>query len=268
MFETFKQILKENWDMRKQIWSLAVSELVKTYRGSALGWFWLFARPAIYIFVFWFTLSLGLRRGNDVAGAPYLLWLAAGIMPWFMMQQMISAGGSVYNRFGYLVNRIKFPLSVISTFYVLSLLIILVVELVIMVALCLVFQVHISRCLVQIPLLLLLMFVYWIAYSMMMSPLSALSKDFANLLRTLTTPLFWLSGIFFHLDSLPHVAQVIMYFNPVAWFVQAFRDCFVYRQWIWDTPEQLAVFVFTFALTIVLAIRNYRRLREVIPDVI
>ena len=158
--------------------------------------------------------------------------------------------------------------NVVETLIVAILLVILVVELIVIVALCLVFHVHISRCLVQIPLLLLLMFVYWIAYSMMVSPLSALSKDFANLLRTLTTPLFWLSGIFFHLDSLPHVAQVIMYFNPVAWFVQAFRDCFVYRQWIWDRPEQLAVFVFTFVLTIVLAIRNYRRLREVIPDVI
>ena len=268
MLQTLKQIISENWSMRKQIFSLALSDLVKTYRGSALGMFWLFARPAMYIFVFWFTLTLGMRSGRPVNGMPYLLWLASGIFPWFFMQAMIFTGGSVYNRYSYLVNRIRFPLSVISTFYVLSVMIILVVEIAVIVAACLIFNVHISRYVLQVPFILILLFLYWIFYSIAMSPLSALSKDFANLLRTLTTPLFWLSGIFFHLDSLPMVAQVVMWFNPVAWFVQAMRDSFVYHMWIWDRPGQFAAFVFMFIATALFALRNYRRLREEVPDVV
>ena len=254
--------------MRSQIWHLAITDLVKTYRGAALGWFWLFARPAMYIFVFWFTLSLGLRSGKPVEGAPYILWLAAGSMPWFMMQSMIVTGGNIYHRFGYLVNRIKFPLSVISTFYVVSLMIVLLAELAIIVALCLVFGVHISRYILQLPLILVVMFVYWVAFSVMMSPLTALSKDLAQLLRTLSTPLFWLSGIIFHLDRLPEGAQMVMWFNPVSWFVQSVRDCFVFHTWIWERPGQLGAFVAVFLLTVLLAVRNYDRLSKEVPDVI
>lgn len=268
MFETLKQIVSENWSMRKQIGSLAISDLVKTYRGSALGMVWLFARPAVYVFVFWFTLTLGMRSGKPVNDMPYLLWLVTGIFPWFFMSAMIATGGSVYNRYSYLVNRIRFPLSVISTFYVMSLMIILVAEMAVVVAACLIFQVPITLHVLQVPLILILMFVFWTFYSIAMSPLSALSKDFSNLLRTLTTPLFWLSGIFFHLDSLPMAAQAVMWFNPVAWFVQSMRDSFVYHVWIWEKPVQLAIFLVVFFAIILFALRNYRRLREEVPDVV
>lgn len=254
--------------MRRQIWNLAKMDLVKTYRGAALGWFWLFARPAMYIFVFWFTLSLGMRSGHPVADKPYLLWLASGVLPWFLMQSMIGTGGDVYRRYSYLVNRIRFPLSVISTFYVLSLLIILAVEMVLIVAACLVFRVPLTLKVLQVPLLLLVMFIWWTAFSIAASPVSAMSKDFANLLRTLSTPLFWLSGIIFKLESLPAAIQHVMWINPVAWFVQSFRDCFVFDTWVWSRTGQFSVFCVVFVITLVLAVRNYRRLREEVPDVL
>ncbi len=268
MLSTFVQILRENWEMRRQTWHLALTDLVKTYRGAALGWFWLFARPAMYIFVFWFTLSLGMRSGKPVDGKPYLLWLASGVLPWFLMQSMISTGGDVYRRYSYLVNRIRFPLSVISTFYVLSLMIILTAELLIITGACVVFQIPLTIKVLQWPLLLLIMFVFWTAFSIACSPLSAMSKDFANLLRTLSTPLFWISGIIFHLDTLPIEIQRVMWINPVAWFVQAFRDCFVYDEWIWCNHGETVVFAVVFVAVILLAVRNYRRLREEVPDVL
>ena len=60
MFNTFRQVLHDNWEWRKQSWNLAKIDLVKTYRGAALGWIWLFVKPAVYIGVYYFTFAVGM----------------------------------------------------------------------------------------------------------------------------------------------------------------------------------------------------------------
>ena len=268
MLATLKQILSENWQWRHQIWDLAKIDLVKTYRGAALGKVWLFTKPAVYILVYWFTLSFGMRSGHDVNGQPFLLWLATGVFPWFFMSDAINTGSDVYHRYSYLVNRLKFPLSVISTFYTLSLMIIFACTMGFTIAVCLVFGVHISRYVIQLPLVMAIMFVFWTAWSIMLSPLGAVSKDFANLVKTLSTPFFWLSGILFQLSSLPEVFRRIMAFNPVAWCVEAVRDCFVYKEWFWQRTDELVPFLIVFLVVVVLALRNFKRLYKEVPDVL
>lgn len=268
MLTTLKQILAENWQWRHQIWDLAKIDLVKRYRGAALGRVWLFTRPAVYMLVYWFTLSVGMRSAHDVNGQPFLLWLAGGVFPWFFMSDAINTGSDVYHRYTYLVNRIKFPLSVISTFYTLSLMIIFVCTMAFTIIVALICGVHFSRYILQLPLIMVIMFLFWVAWSIMLSPLGAVSKDFANLIKTLSMPFFWLSGILFRLDSLPHIGQVIMAFNPVAWCVEAVRSCFIYKEWIWNRPDELIPFLIVFLVVVLLALRNFRRLYREVPDVI
>ena len=84
---TFKEILKEHIEHRAQLSKLAEADLKKTYSGSVLGWSWALIRPSILIFVYWFAFSFGLRKGGDVNGYPFFLWLIAGVIPWYFMRQ-------------------------------------------------------------------------------------------------------------------------------------------------------------------------------------
>ena len=88
-----KEIIRDHIQYRKQIFKLAKSDLIKTYRGSALGWSWAIIKPVVTIFVYWFAFSIGLRAGKDINGYPFFLWLIAGIVPWFYMGEIPS----VYN---------------------------------------------------------------------------------------------------------------------------------------------------------------------------
>ena len=115
-----KTIFNEHLKYRKQIVKLAKSDLIKTYRGSALGWAWAFIKPVVTIFVFWFAFSFGLRTGNDVDGYPFFLWMIAGFVPWFYMTEMITGGASCIRGNKHLVTKMKFPISVIPTFTSLS----------------------------------------------------------------------------------------------------------------------------------------------------
>lgn len=268
MFSTLRQILGENWHWRHQVWSLAKIDLVRTYRGAALGKIWLFAKPAVYILVFWFALSFGIRSASDVNGKPFLLWLACGVFPWFYMSDIITSGSDIYHRYPYLVNRLKFPLSLISTFYSLSLLIVLGCMMLFTIIVCLMLRIPLGVHLVQLPLVLALMFLFWTAWSMMLSPLSAISKDFANLLKTLSTPFFWVSGILFEIGKWPQWARLVMAFNPVSWSVEAVRDCFIYDRWFWSDPYSFLPFVCVLLMFALLALYNHHRLYMEVPDVI
>ena len=73
--KTLIEIVSDHLIYRKQIFKLAKADLVKTYRGSALGWAWAIIKPVVTIFVFWFAFTVGLRAGKPVNGFPYFLWL-------------------------------------------------------------------------------------------------------------------------------------------------------------------------------------------------
>lgn len=107
---TLSEIIKEQWEWRKQILSLGLFDLKKTSAGAVLGSFWFFAKPAVYIFCFWFALEVGLKSGNQTGSdVPYILWLMGGLIPWFYMQDILGAGIDVFKRYSYLVTKIKFP---------------------------------------------------------------------------------------------------------------------------------------------------------------
>ena len=269
MIDTLKEVIEENWLWRQQIFNLAKIDVRKTCRGAVLGWVWLFVKPLIYIAVFWFALEMGLRAGSDTAEYPYLLWLTAGLVPWFFMQSMISTGANVYKRYPFLVNKIHFPLSAISTFYVLAEFFVYLALMLLVVVVCFATGVSLSIYALQLIPIALVMLAFWTCFSIALSPLSAISKDFSNLLKAFSTPIFWVSGIIFDVFSLPlpWLTQALA-FNPVTFFATASRAALCDKYWLWERPELLIPFLVVFLATATVMLLSYKKLRREVADVL
>lgn len=270
MFETLKQILSAQWERRSQIFNLAKFDLRKQFRGTALGPFWLFAGKIIYIAVFWFALEVGLRSSRDVGGdVPYILWLTAGLIPWFYISEMIHGGINVFRKYRYLVNKIKFPLPAIPAIYATSNLFIhlcFVVALIILYFGC---GQSPKIYLIQLPFAIILMFAFFYMYSLAMSCLSTISKDFHNFMGTLSTPMFWVSGIIFNVFGLGiNWLETILMFNPITFVVVFYRAIFFDQMWIWEKPMALIGFGVIFLVMLLFMIVVYRRTHEEVPDVV
>lgn len=79
---------------------------------------------------------------------------------------------------------------------------------------------------------------------------------------------FWLSGIMYNTYSMDSPLNFIMLFNPINFFVNGYRNCFLYNRMFFEYKTELAIFLAEFAVVFALGIFNYNRLRKKLPDVL
>ena len=267
--KTIAGILKDHFQYRQQIFKLAKADLVKTYRGAALGWAWAIIKPAVTIFVYWFAFQIGLRAGRDVNGFPFFLWLIAGVVPWFYMSDMITGGTEAVRKYSYLVTKMKFPVSTIPTFVSISKFMVHIVLLIIVILIFVGMGYFPDLYILQLPFYMILNFIFFTIFSLFSSILASMSKDFANLVKSLVTAIFWLSGIIYNINTIntPWLKKLLM-INPVTFLVEGYRNCFINQTWFWEQPKRLMYFGIILLILIIFAIWTYKRLRKEIPDVL
>lgn len=262
-------IIKDHVAYRQQIFKLAKADLVKTYRGAALGWAWAIIKPAVTIFVYWFAFEIGLRAGKDVNGYPFFLWLIAGLIPWFYINDMLTQGTDSIRKYSYLVTKMKFPVSTIPTFVSISKLMIHLILLAIVIVIFMAMGYKIDVYILQLPFFILLNFIFFTAFSLFASLLASMSKDFANLVKSFITAVFWLSGVLWNVNTLKvGWLKKLLMLNPVTYIVEGYRNCFINKVWFWEEPKKLMYFAIVLVVMLLMALWAYRKLRREIPDVL
>jgi teichoic acid transport system permease protein len=269
---TIVQIVRDHIEWRSQIFKLAKSDIIKTYSGAALGWAWMLIKPTVTMFVFWFAFSVGLRLGGDIDGYPFLLWLLAGYIPWTFMSDMLTGGANALRKYSHLVTKVKFPVSTIPTFIGLSK---FAIHLILILIVILVYALHgkyPDAYFLQLPIYMLLMLILFTIWALFASMFGSISKDFLNLVKSLTLAVFWLSGILWDINTiddmgLPWLKTALM-FNPVTFIATGYRNSFIYKRWIWEDPFALLCFFIDLVALFALAIWAYRKLVRVAPDVL
>ena len=111
--------LKELWQYREMIVTLVKRDLKSRYKGSVLGFFWMFLNPLLQLFVYTIVFSSILRMGID----KFYLFLFVALIPWSFFSTCLSAGTtSVYGQKD-MVKKIYFPREVLPIVFTLRLLI-------------------------------------------------------------------------------------------------------------------------------------------------
>ena len=282
---TLAKIIKQHIVWRHQLMKLARADLVKTFSGAALGWAWAIIKPAVLIFVLWFAFGLGLRLGQNMAnGYPFLLWLIAGLVPWFFMNEMLTEGANSLRQYSYLVTKMRFPIATIPTFVGISKLYVHIFLVGLTIVIFLFYGYTPDIYMLQLPIYMFLMLLFFVAWAQFASLLTCISKDFYNLVQAATQALFWLSGILYDVSAMnvPGWLKIFLMLNPISFIASGYRNVFVYKVWIWDDHSPLwirslginvevypiALFAVMLFIMAALALWAYRKLYKEIPDVI
>lgn len=271
MFDSLKTVINEHISFRKQIVKLAKSDLIKTYSGSALGWLWALAKPLTTILVYWFAFSVGFKQTGSINGYPYILWLVAGLVPWFYMSNMLSKGMYAMRAYSYLITKMKFPVSTISTIVSISNIIVNFSLMAIAILVYVLMGHSIDIYFLQLPFYYLLMFSLFTSWSLFSAPLAAISKDFYNMIKSGIMAVLWVSGILWNPrtmgDSIPAL-KTFLAINPVTYLVEGFRGIFIYKEWFFERPQLFMNFMIVLLIMFSAGLLMQKKLKKDIPDVL
>ena len=272
-------IPREHKGFGKQTFMLAKDDLIKTYKGAIIGPAWSVMKPLFQLFVYWFAFTVGLRGGanRQEMGVPYFVFLMVGFLPWCFMSDTISAGSKCIRSNRQFVNKLSFPVSCIMTYTTISKFYVHIFLFVLSYSYLLITGMMPSIYNLQILLFAPLMFLFYWCLTWSLAPMSAFSKDFESFITTIMSGLFWLSGVCYNsytLDS--EVVRIILLFNPMTYFCNAYRKALICDQWFFEGFKQgpahplweNGIFLIEFVVVVFIGIFNYVRLKKRLPDVL
>ena len=270
------QIIKEHKGFWGQIIRLAKNELIKTYKGAVIGPMWAVVKPSFTLFVYWFAFALGFKKAGDVDviinGSTVVfdrfIFMLVGFIPWFFINDSIIHGMKSIRVNRHFVTKISFPVSTIMTYTLLSKLYVQFLLCAIMLVI-VGMAVGLSAYAFQLLLILPVMFLFFLFLSWSTAPMGAFSMDFDNMVMSIMSGIFWLSGVIYNSYDMGYKAlNTVMLFNPINFFANSYRKAVLYDQFIWNNPLELGIFLGEFLLVFILGAYNYNRLRKRIPDVL
>lgn len=265
------EIIKSNIKNRKQSWKMARMALKKMYSGSALGVMWSLVRPVLFIFVYWFGIEIGIRGGKPVGGhIPYIFWLMTGIIAWFFISDILNGGVGAIRRDNHLVTKTVFPVETIPVYYTTAQFITHLMLLAIVIVVLAVFGYLPNIYYLQIIYYTGFMYIFCCILCTFLSTLSVISRDFEQLVKSTSMIFFWLSPIIWGADKVNDTGllMTIMKLNPFYYFVQGYRDTFLFQKWFFERPNYtiyMLVFTIVFAL---LTSYLYNKLHSEFADVL
>lgn len=182
---------------------------------------------------------------------------------------MITAGTDCIRKYSYLITKMKFPVSTISTFVNISKFVIHLILIYLMIIIFRIFGYAADIYIIQIPIYMALMFLFMNAWGLLSGHLAAISKDYGNLVKSFITAVFWLSGIIWNPETIKSATlKKFLNLNPVTFFVNGFRNTFINKIWIWEQPRRLLYFIICLIILNIFSLVVYKKLKKEIPDVL
>jgi len=115
LLDFLKAIIKN----RTLLWSLTKNDFKQKYLGNMLGVAWAFIQPTATILIFWFVFQVGFKS-QPVDDFPFILWLVAGMFPWFFFADGMSTGTNSIVANSFLVKKVVFRVSLLPIISLLS----------------------------------------------------------------------------------------------------------------------------------------------------
>ena len=115
-YDKFVTLPVELFQNRNLIWKLAKNDFKKRYAGSYMGAVWAMVQPvvtvAMYYIVFDKIMGNTVSRGEE--GIPFVLFLTAGLVPWFYFSEALNNGTNALLENNYLVKKVVFKISILQ----------------------------------------------------------------------------------------------------------------------------------------------------------
>ena len=253
---------------RKLIWSLSKNDFKTRFAGSYLGIVWAFVQPVVTVLVYWFVFQVGLKAGRTNE-YPFVVWLVAGLVPWFFFSEALNGGTNALIEYSYLVKKVVFKISILPIVKVMSAVFVNAFFILFTLVLCSCYGYTPSLYTIQIIYYLICNFLLVLGLSYFTAAIVVFFRDLTQIINILLqvgmgiTPIMWDAE---HMLS-PKLLKIFK-LNPVYYIVDGFRDSLLAGVGFWEKPMWTVYFWLFVIIVFSIGVSVFKRLRVHFADVL
>ena len=251
----------------KLLSSLTKNDFRQKYLGSFLGIAWAFIQPLITVLIFWFVFQVGFKSQpiNDV---PFVLWLVAGMFPWFFFADALASATNSVTENAYLVKKIVFKVSFMPLIKIFSALIVHLFFIIFMYLFFLSYGYDFDLHWLQVFYYLLALIVLILGLSYITSSVVVFFKDMGHFVAMMLQFGFWMTPIFWTIGMIPEKYQWLLKLNPLYYIIEGYRDSMIAHTWFWEKP-MLSLYFWVVSLSIlIIGFVTFKKLKPHFADVL
>ena len=255
--DAVKGKFSELYRSRFMFYSLVRKNLFGKYKNSVLGFAWNFLTPVISVMLFYIVFENFMGRGVPY----YWLYLCVGMFPFSFMNTNLIGGASSITSNGGMIKKMYFPRELLPLSQVAYTLIVFLIAYVIVFIMMLITGFPLStKGMLALPLVIITMFIFSFGTILLTSAISVYSRDFEYLITAFARVLFWVTPIFYMIDSLTGVLSKIIWFNPLTYYVVGLQDI-IYRG-VMPSAELLIACIVLSTVTLIVGLYIFEKLKD------
>lgn len=270
--------LKELISNKKIIITLSINDFKSKFSGSYFGIFWAFMQPIVTVLIYVFVFQIGFKAAPLDNNFPYVLWLIAGIVPWFFISESINLASSSLIDYNYLVKKVVFNIDILPLVKINSALFIHLFFVAFSVIVYAINGILVPITFIQIPYYMFCCLALVVSICYFTSAVVPFFKDFLQIVNIILQigmwmcPIMWnetlLAGHESHFvtDTIPKLLRL----NPVYYIVYGYRSCFMGgdKCWFFDRPLLTTYFWAFVLLSFLIGQVVFKKLKVHFADVL
>ena len=257
----------ELYQNRRLIWKLAKNDFKKRYAGSYLGAVWAMIQPVVTVFMYWFVFdNLGFMRGG-MTDVPYVLFLTAGLVPWFFFTESLTNGTMALLEYNYLVKKVVFKISILPIIKIIAATFIHGFFVLVLLVIACIYGYYPSVYTLQIFYYSFCMFIFVLALSYTTCAVVIFFRDLSQIINIVLQIGMWATPILWNIKSIGGIWQTVFKINPLVYIVSGYRSAIYEREWFWqDFYSTVYFWIITVVLFLIGAV-IFKRLKPHFADV-
>jgi ABC-2 type transport system permease protein/lipopolysaccharide transport system permease protein len=219
-----RRAARDVWRFRELILSLAERDYRARYKQAVLGVAWAMLTPLMLMVVF--TIVFTRVQHLDTGGAPYTLFAYLGLVPWTFFSSSVSGGGQSIVSNMSIVNKVACPREVFPFATILVAVLDTLIASIVLVVLFLVTGYAPRPESVYAPLLLLVLLVYTVGITLLVSSTLVYLRDLRHILPLAIQLGLFITPIAYGITTIARTRETLMvysFLDPIAPVVDSLR---------------------------------------------
>ncbi len=253
LYDKLTVLPMELFENRRLIWKLAKNDFKKRYAGSYLGIIWALIQPIVTVAMYWFVFEnfMGakaqlLSSGVDI---PYVLFLAAGLCPWFYFSEALTNGTSALLEYNYLVKKVVFKISILPIIKIIAATFIHLFFILVVLVVAALYGSYPTIYTIQLLYYSFCTFMLVLGMSYTTCAIVVFFRDLSQIIAIVLQLGMWATPILWNisaLDDKPPVWNTIVKLNPLVYIVNGYRSAIYEKEWFFsDFYSTMYFWIFT-----------------------